>query len=271
MRKRAADKIFIGTSGWHYAQWRGGFYPDQMLGEKFLDFYQNYFNTVEINNTFYRLPDRKILLDWKNSVPESFLFSPKASRYITHTRKLIDVSIPLKRFILRMEDLEGNLGPILFQLPPDWKINLSRLEHFINILSYFKKNFFVFEFSNAGWLTSELKNILEKNGVAFAITQTGQISSPLWVTSQIAYIRLSKPDFFFNDSWHGSILPIWAERIVGWARSGKTVFVYMAAEAGQPAADALKLSRLVKTGLETKKEKERKPAGKTAEKNDLWA
>jgi len=135
MKKKGTKRyIHIGTSGWNYKHWRGKFYPEDIPQKKWLEFYCKNFKTVELNNTFYRLPEEKTFDNWRKNTPDDFIFSVKASRYITHIKKLIDKE-PLKEFLKRARHLKEKLGPILFQLPPGWKYNEERFNSFLNILS----------------------------------------------------------------------------------------------------------------------------------------
>ena len=121
-------KIWIGTSGWHYDHWKGPFYPEDISSKDMLSYYANHFRTAEINNSFYQLPRKTTLGLWKSSVPRDFVFSLKASRYITHMKKLRDPRRGIAPLIEAAAVLEEKLGPILFQLPPRWHLNLPRLE-----------------------------------------------------------------------------------------------------------------------------------------------
>lgn len=131
MRK---GKIYIGTSGWHYKHWAGTFYPADIKSDKQFAYYQDYFGTVELNNSFYHLPDRATFRKWKETTPKNFIFAVKCSRYISHMKKLSDVREPLRAFAHNARGLGGKLGPVLFQLPPGWKLNLERLQDFLKLL-----------------------------------------------------------------------------------------------------------------------------------------
>ena len=128
------QSIYIGTSGWHYEHWRGLFYSRDLSKNEFLTYFCSHFQTVEINNTFYQLPERKTLIRWRDTVPAGFVFSVKASRYITHMKKLKDTEESLTKFLERIKVLEDKLGPVLFQLPPNWNFNLERLDSFLESL-----------------------------------------------------------------------------------------------------------------------------------------
>ena len=127
-------KVYVGTSGWHYMHWKGPFYPAKAPARRFLDHYAEHFNATEINNTFYRLPKPETFMEWRDRTPSGFRFAVKASRYITHMKKLKDVGEGLAKFFDGIAALEDRLGPILFQLPPNLKPDLERLEGFLDSL-----------------------------------------------------------------------------------------------------------------------------------------
>jgi uncharacterized protein YecE (DUF72 family) len=134
----------MGTSGWQYKHWKGSFYPADLPERDFLDFYIQKFQTVEVNNTFYQLPNEKTFTQWRTSAPKGFIYSIKASRYITHMKKLKKPQKSLRVFLKRVNVLRDKLGPILFQLPPHWNCNLERLRMFLNILPKKYKCVFAF-------------------------------------------------------------------------------------------------------------------------------
>src|SRR3954469_22045348 len=140
IRRRPPSSIYvklqlrIGTSGWHYKHWLGTFYPAKLPASKMLEFYLQHFDTVEVNNSFYMLPKVPILESWREATPKDFLFSIKASRFLTHNKKLKDPQNALDNFLPRAEALGPKLGPILFQLPPKWRINVERFEQFLEAL-----------------------------------------------------------------------------------------------------------------------------------------
>ena len=144
----------IGTSGWHYDHWKGPFYPEDLPSTGFLEHYAGCFDTAEINNSFYRLPEEKTLVGWREIVPEGFVFSVKASRYLTHMKKLKDPEEPLENLLVRVSTLEDKLGPILFQLPSRWKMNAERLESFLDALP--EGHRYAFEFWDESWFDEQL-------------------------------------------------------------------------------------------------------------------
>src|SRR5947207_1717748 len=147
--RQPAGKValcYIGASGWHYKHWRGPFYDAGLPGSRMLAEYIRHFDTVELNNTFYRLPTEEALTSWRDSTPANFLFAVKASRFITHNKKLSDPQSALEKFMPKVEILGRKLGPILFQLPPAWKVNPDRLEAFLAILP--RRHRYAFELRN---------------------------------------------------------------------------------------------------------------------------
>src|ERR1043166_2126398 len=159
--------IHIGTSGWNYRHWFGRFYPEHPGQSDLLSFYAKYFDTVEINNTFYHLPKVKTFTAWRETVSENFIFALKASRFLTHMKKLKAPKTSSKKLFNRMEKLGETLGPILFQLPPGWSRNHERLEKFLESLP--ARHRYVFEFRDPSWLIPEINELLKKHNAAFCI------------------------------------------------------------------------------------------------------
>jgi len=238
MKRRG--RIYIGTSGWHYDHWRGLFYPGDMTAEGFLEYYAERFHTVEINNTFYRMPEKKTLTEWRDTTPRSFLFAVKGSRYITHMKKLKDAKKPLADFLGRISVLDDKLGPILFQLPPRWKANVERLREFLDLLPGDRR--FAFEFRDPGWFTQEVYSALLEAGAAFCVYHLAGLISPMEITAGFVYIRLHGPAGVYQGRYSDADLASWAERIAMWGNSGKDVYCYFDNdEAGYAAQDAARL------------------------------
>ena len=128
------DRIRVGCSGWQYKHWRGDFYPSDLPQKRWFEHYATVFDTVEINNSFYRLPEESTFAAWAARAPRGFLFAVKASRFLTHMKKLKDPEEPVERFFSRVRALGRHLGPVLYQLPPGWKLDRDRLEHFLQVL-----------------------------------------------------------------------------------------------------------------------------------------
>jgi len=237
----------IGTSGWHYNHWKGPFYPENLDSADFLKYYCQKFQSVEINNSFYKLPERETLRAWKNAVPPNFIFAVKGSRYITHMKKLKDPEQSLARFMERIVTLEEKLGPILFQLPPRWPFNPQRLQAFLAALP--QEYRYALEFRDPSWTNSRTFKILTDYHVAFCIYEFAGYLSPRMVTADFVYIRLHGPEGPYQGSYDHRTLAGWAEAIRTWAAQGKEVFCYFDNdEAGYAALNALELQEMLATG-----------------------
>lgn len=217
-------KIFIGTSGWSYKHWKGTFYPEGLPDSQHLDYYLKFFDTVELNNSFYRLPKGETFANWRKAVPPKFIFAVKASRFITHMKKLKEPQESTAEFFKNIKGLKQKAGPVLFQLPPAWKINTERLEAFlVHLPSEYR---YTFEFRNHSWYTDEVYALLGKYKCAFCIYELDHHLSPVILTTDFAYIRLHGPEGKYQGSYSNRELKKWAERCIGWSKEGKDVFVY---------------------------------------------
>lgn len=238
-------KLRIGTSGWHYGHWIGPFYPEGTPKKNLLEYYSTRFDSVEINNSFYRLPEESTFLAWRRTVPEDFLFSVKASRLITHNKKLKDPGATVPPLMERAVALKEKLGPILFQLPPSWKLNLERLREFLSALPGGFK--YAFELRNHEWFVPEVYDALKRHNAALCIFDLDYFQSPVEVTADFVYMRLHGPDGSYRGSYPEGTLREWAGRIKKWRRDGKEVYCYFDNdEAGYAAQNALKLKELTK-------------------------
>jgi uncharacterized protein YecE (DUF72 family) len=242
---RGTRRIYIGTSGWHYDHWKGPFYPSDLPQERFLTYYQERFRSVEINSSFYRLPTGSSLAGWRDATPPSFCFAVKASRFITHMKKLKDTKRPLSAFLQQMRVLEGKLGPILFQLPPRWNLNLERLREFLKILP--RDHRFAFEFRDPRWFTKEVYDALAESGAAFCIYQFAGLLSPVTITADFVYLRLHGPSSeAYRGRYSTQVLAGWAGRMISWMREGKGVSCYFDNdEAGYAARNAEELQEMI--------------------------
>ncbi len=217
-------KIHIGTSGWNYKHWKGNFYPEELPQKKWLEFYNNKLSTVEINNSFYKLPSKETFKKWAEGVPNDFIFSVKASRYITHMKKLKDPEESNKKLFDNMKGLGKKLGPILFQLPPHWGFNKERFEEFLKSLS--KKYKYTFEFREQSWWNNETLDLLKKYNAAFCIFELGDLISPKEVTADFIYIRLHGPGNKYRGSYNENTLSYWKGRFTGWSENVKEIYCY---------------------------------------------
>jgi len=161
------EGTYIGTSGWHYDHWAGWFYPSGLPGEALLEHYAGCFSSAEINNSFYRLPQKKTLLRWNDAVPDDFVFSVKASRYLTHMKKFKDPEEPLARLLDRASVLADKLGPIIFQLPPRWRSNPGHLEGLLEILPEDQR--YAFEYRDPSWFEEKNYALLSDHGASFCV------------------------------------------------------------------------------------------------------
>lgn len=237
--------IHIGTSGWHYDHWVGPFYPNTLPKKRFLSHYMSRLSTVEINNTFYQLPQKNTFTQWREEVPEDFIFAVKASRYITHVKKLKDAAGPVKNFLERVATLKDKLGPVLFQLPPKWKCNLERLNSFLDILP--SGHDYAFEFRNPTWLNPQVYEALVEHNTALCIYEFDRRASPKMVTSNLIYIRLHGPDGPYRGKYTTEDLTGWAKLITDWANQGKKVYCYFDNdERGFAVENALELRSIIK-------------------------
>jgi uncharacterized protein YecE (DUF72 family) len=220
---RACD-IRIGTSGWHYQHWRGPFYPEDLPSKQMLAWYMDRFDTVEINNSFYRLPSSETFAAWRDATPKDFCFAVKGSRFITHRKKLNDPAMPLERFIPSAEVLESKLGPILFQLPPRWACNVARLSAFLEQLP--KRHRYTFEFRDPSWHVPPVYRVLEQHGAAFCLYELDGFVSPIEITADFVYVRLHGPGKKYQGDYSAGALQGWAERVARWQSTMQAVYVY---------------------------------------------
>ena len=231
---------FIGTSGWTYDHWAGRFYPEDLPTEQWLEYYADRFPAVEINNTFYQLPADKTLDTWRDTVPRGFRFAVKASRYITHMKKLKDPRESIARFFAKAERLGDRLGPILFQLPPNWHANPERLEAFIEALPDGHR--YVFEFRDPDWWNETVADILAAHDCAFCPFDLAGQQSPVTVTTDFVYIRLHGPDGAYAGRYTDQALDQWSERMRDWQTAGKSTWCFFDNDAeAQAAKDARRL------------------------------
>ncbi len=235
--RKKGHSIHIGTSGWHYEHWKGPFYPEGIPKGSLLKYYAYHFRTVEINNSFYRMPHEKTLREWRDTVPAGFIFTVKASRFITHMKKLKDAAAPLKLFLDNIDNIGDKLGPVLFQLPPRWSLNIERLDSFLGLLP--EEYRYAFEFRDPSWFNGKVYDLLAKHETAFCIYDLDGRQSPKTVTSDFVYIRLHGPDGPYRGQYSVQQLAGWAGAVSSWAAQGKTIYCYFDNdEAGYAAIDA---------------------------------
>jgi uncharacterized protein YecE (DUF72 family) len=235
--------IYIGTSGWQYDHWQEPFYPEDLPKSRFLEFYAEHFQTVEINNSFYQLPSAETLTHWREATPPEFRFSVKASRYITHMKKLKDPAEPVSNFLKRVELLADKLGPILFQLPPNWHFNRERLSSFLEVLPGDFK--YTFELRDPSWLNPDAYELLATHNAAFCIYEFNGRLSPKEITADFIYIRLHGPDGPYQGRYDISVLAGWAGALSTWSSQGRQIYCYFDNDqAGYAVQNALQLQQM---------------------------
>lgn len=240
-------QIYIGTSGWNYPHWRGPFYPEALTADQWLQYYSSQLQCVEINNSFYRLPETLTFRQWAGQTPQEFCFAVKASRFITHLKKLKACKGALKTFLAHSKGLGKKLGPVLFQLPPRWHANPQRLAEF---LAWLPKDWrYTFEFRDPDWHNNEIYHLLSERNIAFCIYELGGFQSPMIVTADFIYVRLHGPKEAYCGSYRKQTLARWAARLKDWQRDNKDVYIFFDNdEAGYAADNALKLNELITLG-----------------------
>ena len=237
-------KVFIGTSGWSYKHWGERFYPKDIPQAEHLQYYASHFPTVEINATFYRLPSESMVQGWHRKAPPGFIYAVKGSRLITHYKRLQDVQDPLHNFIERISELKNHLGPILWQLPPNFKKDISRLKSFFKELP--KKYDHAVEFRHPSWIDDEVFDLLRDYQIAQVWLSSLRMPVNFTVTSDFVYMRLHGLEGGFSHDYTESELEPWAKRIRKAAESEKPVFVYFNNDANARAPDnAKKLMNMV--------------------------
>jgi len=240
-----AATIHIGTSGWNYGHWKGPFYPEDLPDQDLLSYYRKRFDTVEINNSFYNLPSESSLASWKDTVPGDFEFSVKASRYITHMKKLKDPQEPLENFMDRIETLGNRLGPILFQLPPKWNCNLDRLRSFLATLP--SNHRCTMEFRDDSWWNEDVFDLLKKHNCSFCAYDLAGTQSPKELTADFAYVRLHGPADAYEGRYGKQALAAWAGTFSAWRSDLKDIYCYFDNDQnGYAALDAADLNDMMK-------------------------
>jgi uncharacterized protein YecE (DUF72 family) len=238
-------EIRIGTSGYHYKHWQGPFYPKRISSDEMLEFYSRRFDTVELNNSFYRLPTEAAFDNWRQSTPPNFVFAVKASRFLTHQKKLKDPESALAKLLPPASRLSRKLGPILFQLPPRWQVNPGRLEALLEVFPHDLRC--AFEFRDQSWIRPEIDKLLARFRAAFCIYELAGYQSPLTITSDFAYLRLHGPDLSkYQGSYSTSRLRHWSQQIEEWEKRLAAIYIYFDNDqAGYAARNALILKQMV--------------------------
>jgi uncharacterized protein YecE (DUF72 family) len=217
-------KLRAGTSGYAFKEWKGSFYPEELKDDGMLGYYASRFSTVEINNTFYRLPKEHVLQEWASQVPESFTFAIKASQRITHHARLKPECASAVEFLLKnTASLGDKLGPILFQMPPNLKKDLARLRTFLELLPADRR--YTLEFRHESWFDDEVYHALRARDIPLCITEQPEFASPVVVTASWGYARLHRFDY------DAAALASWAQRLA--AQPWSEAYVYFKHDEGE--------------------------------------
>ncbi|HLV81097.1 MAG TPA: DUF72 domain-containing protein [Chthonomonadaceae bacterium] len=236
--------LWIGTSGWVYKHWQGLFYPSELPAGQQLAFYAGHFSTVEINSSYYRLPEPSVFAAWRAQTPEGFLFAVKASRYLTHLKKLKDFEEPLQRLMNHASGLQEKLGPVLFQFPRTWPPHLERLEPFLAALQAYPDRRFAFEFRHSDWLAEPVYALLERAGAALCLPVHPQMPLQPRLTAPWTYIRMH----YGRGGWGFAEeeLAEWAGRIRAFLGQNADVYVYFNNDPeGHALRNALRLRQML--------------------------
>jgi uncharacterized protein YecE (DUF72 family) len=218
-----AASVRIGTSGWQYRHWEGRFYPRDLPRDRWLEQYATEFDTVELNNSFYRLPDADQFGRWGDCVPAGFRFAVKASRYLTHVKRLREPQEPLRRFWTRVRHLGPRRGPVLYQLPPRWNPDLERLGAFLHAVPQAAQ---AVEIRDRRWYGDATCKLLEGARVALCLhDMPGSATEPRPV-GPLVYVRFHGAGSKYEGSYSSQRLSAWADRVVEWAREGLPVWAY---------------------------------------------
>jgi uncharacterized protein YecE (DUF72 family) len=243
----ARGRARVGCSGWQYKHWRGDFYPADLPQARWFEHYAARFDTVEINNSFYRLPERETFAKWAQRAPMRFLFAVKASRFLTHMKKLKDPEEPLDRLFSRMRALGKHLGPVLYQLPPGWKLDLDRLTHFVRALPRDARH--VVEFREPSWYAPEVLRVLDRHGVALCLHDMPGSATGRQRVGPFVYVRFHGATSKYGGGYSEDRLRGWAEWLNAQRDAGADVFAYFNNDVGGHAPrDAVTLRRLMADG-----------------------
>ncbi len=239
-----AVELRIGTSGWHYAGWWGPFYPESVKKKDALDYYVTQFNTTELNAPFYRTPTEKAVENWFDSTPADFRFAWKASKFITHWRRLKVNEHSMELLYSRLELLGRRLGPVLFQLPPNMALDRERLADFLDVLP--KKWSYSFEFRHGSWYTEKIFELLSSHNASLCLSDHADAPAPTEVTADWVYVRNHGPSGRYHGSYSDQQLAGWARRIRRWRREKRDVWCFFDNDVKSAApADAKRLVELL--------------------------
>ena len=243
-------ELLIGTSGYSYQHWRTCFYPEELREKDWLSYYARHFKTVELNVTFYRLPDKKAFETWRIKTPCDFRFAVKGSRYITHIKRLISCEEPLSKFFENTSLLEEKLACILWQFPHSMKLNLKRLETFIRELEHSSfKTRYSFEFRHPSWFCPEVARLLQSCNMNLCMADSPDYPKQEILTSDFIYLRFHGGKILYGSECTDSEMCEWARKIQTWTSDKKMLLCFFNNDAcGFAVRNALKLRSFLEEG-----------------------
>jgi uncharacterized protein YecE (DUF72 family) len=243
----SAGTLRVGCSGWQYKHWRGDFYPRDIRQTRWFEYYANVFDTVEINNTFYRLPEAETFERWASRAPAGFLYAVKASRFLTHMKKLKEPEEPLDRLLGRARALGRHLGPILYQLPPNWQVDIARLESFVRALPQDVRN--TIEFRDPSWYVRQVYDLLERHGVALCVHDMSGSATGRIRVGPFLYARFHGTSGKYAGAYSDEQLQEWGQWLNSHRARGVDVYAYFNNDSGGHAPhNALTLRCLLAAG-----------------------
>lgn len=220
--------VLIGTSGWQYRHWRGRFYPEKLPQREWLAHYVKRFATVEINNSFYRLPPLETFQQWRAAVPDGFVVAVKASRYLTHVKRLKDPEEPVRRLMERATGLQDRLGPILLQLPPNLPADPAKLD--ATLACFGPEVRVAVEVRHSSWFeggaAEEVSSILKAHHAAWVMADGGPVDLPQWVTADWSYVRFHRGTGRPESCYTRPALEKWARRLAELCGPKRDVYCY---------------------------------------------
>src|ERR1700712_4552644 len=216
-------RVLIGTSGWHYESWRGPFFPKGLPTKSQLQYYASQFTTAELNGVFYRTPTREAVRSWREQTGSDFVFAWKASKFITHWKRLSENSVnSLELFEDRLLLLGEKAGPVLFQLPPNFQADPERLASFLKLLS--KKRRYSFEFRHPSWYAPRILRLLSEQNISLCLSDNNDAAAPWKRTADFVYVRRHGPGGRYKGQYRPDMLGDWARHIRSWKKQGCDVF-----------------------------------------------
>jgi uncharacterized protein YecE (DUF72 family) len=219
--------VYIGTSGWSYKHWKGKFYPEQLGAKNYLNFYTQHYNSVELNNSFYKLPTEKAVRSWISEVPEGFKICPKMSRYLSHLKKLHDPEPSLERFFGVMDAMAEFIGIVLIQLPANVPFHAETAAHFYKVLyTRYKTYRFALEVRHNTWFTPESIALMKRYHITLVWAQSDKYACHEVLTAKDVYIRLHGPGALYDSAYSKKELTVLAKKIMALQQGGYHVWVF---------------------------------------------